>query len=123
MNMTTKLDDRQISTLLAALRTLQAEGYSDNVREIATNGGEHEEMDDLEIDELCERINTCDVLIDEGSAPSTVCAKSEAAQVKLSDEDIGLIVHALRQHQKGKVDLTFDQIDRLCDRLEKGMSS
>lgn len=49
-------------TILAALRYWQAAGANgddvgDDLREIMTNGGKHEGMNDAAIDELCERIN------------------------------------------------------------------
>lgn len=59
------LNDRQLSTVLAALRYWQdcgGAGLDPEAREliedIATNGGSHEKLSSDEIDELCEELNT-----------------------------------------------------------------
>lgn len=51
-------DEREMSTLLAALRYWQNHRPSNpELHDIATNGGEVEPLDEWEIDTLCERIN------------------------------------------------------------------
>lgn len=58
MKTSIKLDEREIATILAALRMWQ---MSNNERQffedIATNGDEFDELSLGEIDALCERIN------------------------------------------------------------------
>lgn len=57
-----KLDIRESSTLLAALRLYQdvvlSRGLPDQIYDIASNGDEIDALNLNEIDELCERINT-----------------------------------------------------------------
>ena len=61
------VDDRQLATILAALRFHQAEnlqggaGIADRaIREIATDGGRLETMGFEDVDQLCERLNLGD---------------------------------------------------------------
>lgn len=58
--MTVELDDRELGTVLAALRLWQQTTgcHGRDVMEIATDGGTFEELGVDEIDDLCERINT-----------------------------------------------------------------
>lgn len=52
------IDDRELSTLLAALRNWQQTYHKPlEIEEIATNGGECDPLDNDEIDALCIRIN------------------------------------------------------------------
>lgn len=51
------LSERELATVLAGLRTLQRFGTSNDILEIATNGGELVPLNLGEIDDLCERIN------------------------------------------------------------------
>lgn len=59
-----EVDDREVATILAALRFYQAGRQFDAsarmeaIDDIATNGGDVDALDAEEIDELCERINT-----------------------------------------------------------------
>ena len=54
-----KISIREFHTILAALRYWQRGLDEDNdIDHIATNDGDIRALDDLEIDELCERINT-----------------------------------------------------------------
>ena len=64
---TPAIDERELATILAALRFHQDEnlqGCSDipdqAIREIATNCGSLKSLDFNEIGKLCERINTCE---------------------------------------------------------------
>lgn len=51
-------NDREHSTILAALRYWQARGVAPvGIQDIATNDGAVEPLDDVEIDALCERFN------------------------------------------------------------------
>lgn len=54
---TRAMNDREVSHVLAALRFWQGALISAGIRDIATNGGEHEPMTVDEIDELCENLN------------------------------------------------------------------
>lgn len=60
------LDDDELNTVLAALRTYQECGYAepanrpDRINDIATNCGEQISLTDESIDALCERINVVD---------------------------------------------------------------
>ena len=61
------VDERELATILAALRFHQDEnlqGGSDipdqSIKEIATNCGSLNPLDFNEVDNLCERINTCE---------------------------------------------------------------
>lgn len=51
------INNRQRDTILAALRNYQGTYHRIELTEIATNGGEHTELDAEEIDELCESLN------------------------------------------------------------------
>jgi hypothetical protein len=52
------LNDRQLATVLAALRAYQrTPRQSSDIHDVATNGGELSPLDDVEIDELCESLN------------------------------------------------------------------
>jgi hypothetical protein len=60
-HVTVKFTKPERDIILAALRFWQrAYAWGSPEDEIPTNGGEHELVDDDEIDELCERINTVD---------------------------------------------------------------
>ncbi len=53
------VDRFELATILAALRLLQAApALPAEIEEIATECGDFERLDDAQIDELCERINT-----------------------------------------------------------------
>lgn len=55
-----KLTDRELGTVLAALRMYQralAEYRDEPFSDIATNGGTVHPLDESEIDALCERLN------------------------------------------------------------------
>ena len=53
------VDCYEMATILAALRLLQAApALPREIEEIATECGDFERLDDEQIDELCERINT-----------------------------------------------------------------
>lgn len=58
-----RLTFEELSTILAALRFYQENGQgdpanrSDDIHDIATDGGEITSLDDAGIDVLCERIN------------------------------------------------------------------
>jgi hypothetical protein len=54
------LDDRELATILAALRLLQEQGCPDHLTDIATEGFSLDTMADDEIDALCERLNIGD---------------------------------------------------------------
>ena len=61
------VDDRQLATILAALRFHQAENLQGSgeildqaIREIATDGGRLETLGFEEVDQLCERLNLGD---------------------------------------------------------------
>jgi hypothetical protein len=56
--MNAQLDNRELATVLAALRRLQATEPAPAILDIATNGDEFVRLNDQEIDELCERLNT-----------------------------------------------------------------
>jgi hypothetical protein len=52
------LDNRELGTVLAALRVWQGMGQvSQSIQDIATDGGTIEPLNNEEIDALCERIN------------------------------------------------------------------
>lgn len=53
------LDDRELATVLAALRLWQREGWRSGGGEhdIATVGGELKPLSDIEIDGLCDHLN------------------------------------------------------------------
>lgn len=58
-----ELSNRDIATILCALRVYQHNGMAHpaaiaaDMEDIETNGGKHQPMDACDIDELCERIN------------------------------------------------------------------
>jgi|GEM_PF-1796217 len=55
-----EVDDRELATLLAALRCYQRLGLpndDDTMKDIATDGGRLEPLTDMAIDQLCERLN------------------------------------------------------------------
>ena len=52
------LDDRELGTILAALRLLQKQGCPDHLTDIATEGFSLDPMARDEIYDLCERLNT-----------------------------------------------------------------
>ena len=53
------VDRFELATILAALRLLQATpALPSEIEEIATDCGDFERLDNEQIDELCERINT-----------------------------------------------------------------
>ncbi len=55
------LDDRELATVLGALRTYQiamAENLPHNIDDIVSDGGTLKPLTDAEIDALCERLNT-----------------------------------------------------------------
>lgn len=61
------LDDRNRNTMIAALRYYQMHGLADDpekrpesTRDIVSDGGTDEGLDDQEIDELCENLNFAD---------------------------------------------------------------
>lgn len=60
----TELSDRQLATLLAALRAWQAAGCQANtdIMAIATDSGELAPLSAAEIDELCQVLNTSTVV-------------------------------------------------------------
>lgn len=54
-----KIDNRERDTILAALRCWQGtKRRTRDLIEIATDDGAHEALSDLEIEQLCERLNT-----------------------------------------------------------------
>ena len=59
---TITLTDRELATVLASLRALQAvqqhEPPAPEIAEIASNSGTLEPLEDGEVDTLCERLNT-----------------------------------------------------------------
>ncbi len=61
---TLKTDERELHTILAALRLYQDLGQdsrgcrSEWIDELATNGGAVPALDATEVDQLCERLNT-----------------------------------------------------------------
>lgn len=69
-----QVDERELATILAALRYWQRDGLSSDEHgdlatpgpenDIATDGGTHEPLDLDEIDELCERIN-CEPIMEQ----------------------------------------------------------
>jgi hypothetical protein len=65
--MTSSQADRELATILAALRYWQREGLSSagHEQDIASNGYRFEALSEQEIDTLCERLNF------EGSEPSS----------------------------------------------------
>jgi hypothetical protein len=66
MEMQYEIDNEELATILAALRTYQEAGYGepcnrpDRIQDIATQGDgtEYTSLDADDIDELCERLNT-----------------------------------------------------------------
>lgn len=54
-----EFDDRELSTVLAALRYWQREGWRSEGHEhdIATDGGRYDPLTPGEIDDLCETLN------------------------------------------------------------------
>lgn len=53
-----EINEQELATILAALRTYQGRAYPSNeILEIATDGGEHTPLSENDIDELCERLN------------------------------------------------------------------
>ena len=62
------LSSRELATVLAALRYWQRAGVMScwYEKEIATNGGEFDEMTATQIDDLCERINKAETLAPAG---------------------------------------------------------
>lgn len=63
----TDMTDREVATVLAALRYWQTNTSEERDREhdpIATNCGTTDPLTDNEIDDLCERINSCDITWD-----------------------------------------------------------
>jgi len=54
-----RLDEVEHAAILAGLRLLQssADRLPAGIDDIATNAGEHSQLDDEAIDDLCERIN------------------------------------------------------------------
>ena len=64
VNLPLPVDDRELATILAALRFHQAENLQGSgdmpdlaIREIATDGGRLVALNSQEVDRLCERIN------------------------------------------------------------------
>ena len=59
------LTDSETATILAALRTYQrmkdnlpmTDSWKNDIQAIATGGGEHDQMENAEIDSLCEKLN------------------------------------------------------------------
>lgn len=51
------IDDRAVHTILAALRHWNSTNHHPDLSDIASNNGEVEPLDDLEIDALCEQLN------------------------------------------------------------------
>jgi hypothetical protein len=52
-----ELDERELAAVLAGLRSLSGTYHRSELEDILTDGGSFEQLDDDEIDELCERIN------------------------------------------------------------------
>lgn len=82
---TLAVNDRQLATILAALRFHQAEnlqgavGIPDRaIEEIATDAGELAALDFDEVEELCQRLNTDEV----GRHPTDDQDKSELAAIQ-----------------------------------------
>lgn len=61
------LNDRELATVLAALRAWQNlqqhESPAAEVMDVATSGGTLTPLDDGEVDELCERLNTSSAIV------------------------------------------------------------
>lgn len=57
------MTDRETATVLAALRLLQREGtLSDDLADIATDGDNFPALTDAEIDNLCDGLNSGEVV-------------------------------------------------------------
>lgn len=54
-----ELSERELATVLASLRFWQSDGRNrtEILNEIACDGGRHDPMSFIEIDELCHRLN------------------------------------------------------------------
>ena len=74
--MARRISDREMGTVLAALRYWQREGLASagREREIATDCGRFESLSSGEIDALCERINLREVASNGVSDPSRSAA-------------------------------------------------
>lgn len=78
-------DTQDVATILAALRFYQASGMgdpamrSDAIHDIATDGGKVTSMDAAGIDDLCDRINTPDLI--QGAAPEMLAALKSAERM------------------------------------------
>jgi len=80
-----KLSDREIATVLAALRYYQRDLVDDGARfehgDIATNGGKLKPLDEFEIDKLCDHLNFSPTVHAEPSEPVMVCSTCGSADV------------------------------------------
>jgi hypothetical protein len=96
------LDDQALATVLAALRFYQRHDMgnpamrSDELHDIATNGGTVISLDDVGIDELCERLNNPDpvqlaITLDGGLIQDIVSDTPEAfegVEITVIDYDV-----------------------------------
>ena len=84
------VDDRQLATILAALRYWQSPGSIGRLQymDIATGGGTCEPLDEPEIDILCEDLNTAP----EENEACFYCGSSEVAVIRTSG---GGVVHGV----------------------------
>jgi len=63
--MQVEIDERELGTILAALRHWQETSSRDELLDIATNGGRFNPLTPGEVDAFCERINTKEAAVSE----------------------------------------------------------
>ena len=78
------ISTQELATILAALRYYQEKGLGDpanrsaDIHEIATDGDEVISLDANDIDDLCERLNGCDLVVDVEEEDNDFVVVSEA---------------------------------------------
>lgn len=82
------LNERELATVLAALRLFQRtdSAHSGPENDIASNGGAIEPLSNAEIDDLCERLNVRPG-IDDDQLPAESCVASYLARLRAAGTD------------------------------------
>lgn len=118
------LDERELATVLAALRYWQREGWRGDCHEqvIATNDGDFSAMEADEIDTLCERINTADEAKPSAPMPlaerlHALATESEPDAAAILTEAGGAVITmvAALQSANGAMGALQTQIDQMSD--------
>lgn len=87
-----RLDDREMGAVLAALRYWQRAGgfAGDDINDIATGCGEFDELTDVEIDDLCERINVVEDDAQDGPSTTPPMTFADFRATKVSRVGVGV---------------------------------